>query len=279
MSSPWQAPGQQPGVPQPPPGPWGQQGGHGQQNGYGQQGGYGQAPPYAQPYAQPYGQPGANPYAQQGYGPYGAPPGAYGAPVRPSRGLAVAALVLAGVFLLAVVLRALTAFSAAEQYRDATLAGGSAVDVLTGYDTVGLMLFPAMLAAYVVTCCWLVRARANSEAMTPHQPTRARGWIWAGWLVPVVALWFPFQVVRDVLRAGRPGAGALLGWWWATWLVGQGLQSSASRLMGFDGTVDPSTIGLLGPLESASALLLAVSFVLWCLVVTTVVRDQEARVR
>jgi hypothetical protein len=199
--------------------------------------------------------------------------------VRPTRGLGLGALVLSGVYLLAVVLSAVTAFPAAERYREATLAGGSAVDVLTPYDGVQALVLLSLVGAWVLTCSWLVRARANSEAMTPHQPTRARGWIWAGWLVPVVALWFPFQVVRDVLRAGRPGAGALLGSWWATWLVGAGLQNAASRLVGLDGSVDPDTIGLLGPLEAASALVLSASFVLWCLVVWTIVRDQEARVR
>jgi hypothetical protein len=38
---------------------------------------------------------------------------------------------------------------------------------------------------------------------------------------PVVSLWFPFQIVRDVQAATNPYGRriALIGWWWAAFLV------------------------------------------------------------
>jgi hypothetical protein len=38
---------------------------------------------------------------------------------------------------------------------------------------------------------------------------------------PVVSLWFPFQIVRDVQAATNPHGRrtALIGWWWAAFLL------------------------------------------------------------
>ena len=51
---------------------------------------------------------------------------------------------------------------------------------------------------------------------------RRAGWAWGGWVTPVVALWFPFQVVRDVRRALSPRQGAaLIGFWWTLFLASE----------------------------------------------------------
>src|SRR5699024_3862858 len=50
-----------------------------------------------------------------------------------------------------------------------------------------------------------------------HQ-RRAAHWAVLGWIVPVVNLWFPFQVVADAARgvgARRPNPRP----WWIAWLV------------------------------------------------------------
>jgi hypothetical protein len=50
-------------------------------------------------------------------------------------------------------------------------------------------------------------------------------WVWLGWVIPVVSLWFPYQVVRDILRAtcgavrGVSVPRNLLGPWWTSWLL------------------------------------------------------------
>ncbi len=58
------------------------------------------------------------------------------------------------------------------------------------------------LAAAVVTCLWLWQSRVLAEAVSPGRGhARSRVWVWLGWIVPVVAFWFPYQVVRDVRAA------------------------------------------------------------------------------
>lgn len=42
---------------------------------------------------------------------------------------------------------------------------------------------------------------------------RSPGWAY-GYFVPVVNLWFPYQVARDCLPPGHPSR-SMVGWWWA----------------------------------------------------------------
>ncbi len=73
--------------------------------------------------------------------------------------------------------------------------------VLTPYDVVGVLRLPFQALALVVTSVWLFRARQNVVSLRPEATqTRSPAWVVLGWLIPVVSLWFPFQVVRDVRR-------------------------------------------------------------------------------
>jgi hypothetical protein len=59
-----------------------------------------------------------------------------------------------------------------------------------------------------------------------------------GWIVPVVSLWFPFQITGDIRRAGLPDrrrrkTTRLPALWWTCWLhsgVGPA-QSAANQLL------------------------------------------------
>src|SRR5690242_21013901 len=50
---------------------------------------------------------------------------------------------------------------------------------------------------------WFRRARINAERHDYPQ-RRARGWTFWGWIVPIVNIWFPFQIMGDIWRAGLP---------------------------------------------------------------------------
>jgi len=70
---------------------------------------------------------------------------------------------------------------------------------------------------------WLHRARINAEHRGWRQ-RRARGWTFWGWVLPVVSLWIPFQIMGDIWRAGIPArkrrrVAWLPALWWVTWLL------------------------------------------------------------
>ena len=137
--------------------------------------------------------------------------GAPGPEFRPIRGLADIVTVL-----LAVVVAFLWTRLAFQQ-----LSPGS-MHYFTGFEldkAADITIF-GLSILFVV---WFYRARINAERHGYWQ-RRARGWAFWGWIVPIVNLWFPFQIMGDIWRAGLPaeqrGETAWLpALWWTSWLL------------------------------------------------------------
>ncbi len=161
--------------------------------------------------------------AQPAYGACATPGVSSGWTPAPSvpGGLATASIVLACVWTVVQVVAFALSFSAAEEYGRAVAVGSPVFDVFTPYDGVTSLLGAVQVAAFVVTCLWLQRGREVAAAISPDiRPARRPVWVWLGWIVPVVSLWFPYQVVRDV-RSGATGLRKVPGpaLWWTCWLV------------------------------------------------------------
>ena len=92
--------------------------------------------------------------------------------------------------------------------------------VASWLDTAGSLMILGFAVLFVV---WFRRARINAERHGYRQ-RRARGWTFWGWIVPIVNLWIPFQLMGDIWRAGLPaerrGRTAWLpALWWTCWLL------------------------------------------------------------
>jgi Domain of unknown function (DUF4328) len=205
-------------------------------------------------------------YPPVGYAPV------YSPPPRPVQGLGAAVIVLASVqALLQIVLLLLRLGSS-------RAAGGvEALSVL------------AQLALIVVALIWFHRTARNAQQWGPHR--RAVGWaVWA-WFVPVVNLWFPYQIATDTARAsvddprGASRTVLLIRLWWAAWILAwlTGFRSTDSQ----DADLGDSDVrtganvhaqlhGYLGETR-ISALIAAVAAILLVLVVRNVTAAQNAR--
>jgi len=80
----------------------------------------------------------------------------------------------------------------------------------------------AVFTTQVLFLIWFYRARINAER--DCWQSRARPWTFWGWFVPIGNLWIPFQIMRDIWRAGlapenRTRTTSLLAWWWASYLL------------------------------------------------------------
>lgn len=90
-----------------------------------------------------------------------------------------------------------------------------------GLEVLEILLFLPLIPVFIV---WFYRARKNADGRGWHQ-RRSPGWAIGGWFVPVVALWFPYQIMADVWQAGLPAEQrGRPAWqpitWWACWLLG-----------------------------------------------------------
>lgn len=194
---------------------------------------------------------------------------------HPVRGLAITATIAAVLLTVVEVVEAAFAWSAQATYLEAADKGESALDVWTAYDIVSAPLGLFSIFAYVAACLWLFRARKNAEILRPGaHHARKSGWVWAGWLVPVVSLWFPFQVVRDIRGVPAHAGGSLLGWWWAFWLISFVSGQVGVRLIGF-GEIERGAIQALGAVETVNALLNVVALALWLTLIRNITQDQE----
>lgn len=226
-------------------------------------------PPYPAQYPPP-------PYPGQYPPHYPGFPGAR--PFRSAGGLGTAAVVLASLVTVAEVLEVPLALSAGSELAAAARAGVAAWDVYTTYDLGTFATSVLLVPAWLVTSLWLSRARSNAVTLDPgSRHARSEVWAWLGWLVPVVALWFPFQLVRDVRRATwspQQRHSSLVGWWWAAWLLYLTTTQIGARITTRQ-EPDELLSQALGPVEATNALLAVAALVLWVRVVRQVNRRQD----
>ncbi|GAA4706126.1 protein of unknown function (DUF4328) [Promicromonospora umidemergens] len=202
-------------------------------------------------------------------------------PLRSTAGLGTAAIVLACVWSAVQVLKLALAPAAADALREAAAAGYGAYDsAFTGYDLAAILSFAVQLATYIVTCLWLYTSRSTAVAATPglvHQ--RSKVWAWLGWWVPIVSLWFPYQVVRDIRRATATGPVSGIGGWWAAWLVFVTLSNTAGRMTSRTTAEATATAAeALVFVELAATVGMVVALVLWIRMVRDVSRSQAERI-
>lgn len=202
-------------------------------------------------------------------------------PLRSAAGLGVAAIVLASVWTVVQALELTFAPQAADAFRRAGEAGfGGFNSEFTAYDAVGILSLPVQAAAYIVTCVWLYRSRSTAVAATPgwiHE--RSKVWVWLGWWVPIVSLWFPHQVVRDIRRATAPGPVSGIGGWWAAWLVFL-LGSNLAGRMATSTTPEQALFAAdaLVLVEAVSTVAMVVALPLWIRIIRDITRFQAERI-
>ena len=140
-----------------------------------------------------------------------------------------------------------------------------------------LLVIPFHIAAYLACCLWLSQARANAEVLNPRARHALRkGWVWGGWICPIVLLWFPYVLVRDVARAtGSTGSPTpKVGWWWAMFLVYFFATNSIERSAPTTTSAWESAHTSLGPIYAFAAAVSIVAATLW---VSVVGRIQQAQ--
>ena len=158
---------------------------------------------------------------------------------------------------------------------------------LVGTGIVWLLVTIAIGSVFIV---WMWRAAKNNEKLGRDHPRLGPSWAIAGWFIPLANLVIPVLVMQDLWRGSTAriprgdmrwriaDRSALVGWWWAAWIV--------SVLGGFGalfGTTDESakvdalragdSITLVGGLFGIAAAVLAI------LVIRGITSRQEESLR
>lgn len=166
--------------------------------------------------------------------------------------------------------------------------GGSATELF--YVGVALLQLVVFIATVVAFLLWMHRAYRNLPALGATGLDTTPGWAVCYFFIPFANLIKPFQVVREIWHESIPGgeaqgdfggvstrAGtpALVGWWWAFWIVANIVGRVSDRATEMTGTIDGML--LASRLVIASNALFIVAALLAILVVKRIDEMQEAK--
>ncbi|TLN26675.1 DUF4328 domain-containing protein [bacterium] len=91
------------------------------------------------------------------------------------------------------------------------------------------------IAANIVFLVWVYRANKNLHSLSNTAMVHSPGWSVGWFFIPIANLFKPYQVLRElwvVSSRGRVSSTALVGWWWAIWLVSNFVGRLAARSVG-----------------------------------------------
>jgi hypothetical protein len=173
--------------------------------------------------------------------------------------------------LAAVWIVALTSIPSAQSYRDQLASGTAADQIITTYDAMTVLIPITMISSWVITSLWLKRLHMAATATNPTAMRLKRPWVFWSWIVPVVSLWFPKNLIEDLLKAnGSDEAKSLVGkdtlTWWLTW-VGFALVNNVGIVAEFD--APEGYVPIRPELELAGACLLTGAYMVWIRIVKT----------
>jgi hypothetical protein len=175
-------------------------------------------------------------------------------------------------------------FQDVEAGRRVTLAEANASD--HGLNSSVVLQLAMTVIALVFVIVWAYQARANAEAYTTSPFRRSKGWAIGAWICPVVNLWFPFQVVKDIWGASdsdRPDSAWVKAWpvsaivplWWTCLLGAALLQRTSDTVYNNGDSADAVHTSLVLDFASAAAHIAAA--ILFILIVAAVTRFQTER--
>jgi hypothetical protein len=145
-------------------------------------------------------------------------------------------------------------------------------------------LFVATAVAFLA---WLFQARVNLRAFGVRRPNYSRGWVVWGFFVPLVNLFRPYQVIREVWQGSDPQSQDGFNWrslpvsrllpaWWALF-VGWGLLQLLALLSNTGAGVNLAKLQLSRGLTTLADVCAAVGAFLACFVVARISNAQHEK--
>ena len=171
--------------------------------------------------------------------------------------------------LAAVWIVALASIPSAQSYRDQLASGTAADRIVTAYDAMTVIIPITMISSWAITSLWLKKLHIAATATNPTAMRLKRPWVFWSWIVPVVSLWFPKNIIEDLLKAeGSDESKSLIGkdtlTWWLTW-VGFALVNNIGIVSAFDAA--DGYVPIRPELELAGACLLTGAYLVWIRIV------------
>ena len=137
-----------------------------------------------------------------------------------------------------------------------------------------LAYWAILILAIVFFIMWFRRAYYNLHQLSWHNARYTEGWAAGSWFVPVINLWWPYQIMVDIWRGtqnalrerlGEPQSLSIIGWWWAFYLIqrfaGNYASIMGSRANDIESLLTATQVKIFSDLVTIPAILLAIRIV------------------
>ena len=137
-----------------------------------------------------------------------------------------------------------------------------------------LAYWAIFILAIVFFIMWFRRAYYNLHQLSWHNARYTEGWAAGSWFVPIINLWWPYQIMVDIWRGtqnalrerlGEPQSLSIIGWWWAFYLM-QRFAGNYASIMGskandIESLLNATQVKIFSDLVTIPAILLAIRIV------------------
>ena len=146
-----------------------------------------------------------------------------------------------------------------------------AIEVAVGLPAILFLL--TYIAAAIAVPMWCHRVYRNLPALGSQSLSFSPGWAAGAWFLPVLAVWRPYEVLREVWQNSRPKGESwtLLKIYWATWLIANWV-AIGTTVTRSTNDIGSDAVNLFSKLVDIAAAVFAI------LVVLLVTRGQLARI-
>ena len=156
-----------------------------------------------------------------------------------------------------------------ENYNEQTATISDSLQAILSIAYLGIFIL-----AIVFFIKWFRRAYYNLHQLKWHNARYTEGWAAGSWFIPIISLWWPYQIMMDIWRGtqnavrerlGEPQSSAIVGWWWAFYLINNiyGNFSASFRwdAKEMEDLISATKIDLIGEMISVPAIILAIMVV------------------
>lgn len=156
-------------------------------------------------------------------------------------------------------------------------------------QVVGILYLVGFIVTAIVFWAWIHRASSNLYSLGLDEQQHSPGWAIACWIIPVISLFRPYQIMKEIWKGSYPkiegnSRGAwddapvshLMGFWWATFLIGSWVAKISSRVFFSDNaTIDQYITG--NWFAIISDVIWLVSLILIVVLVRQITNNQERK--
>lgn len=131
-----------------------------------------------------------------------------------------------------------------------------------------------IILSMVFFIMWFRRAYYNLHQLPGHNGRYSEGWAAGSWFVPVISLWWPYQIMADIWkgiqhalreRLGEPGSAALVGWWWALLIITSVFNRAVFAFFSESGGIErflfATKMDIIGEMISIPAILITIALI------------------